>query len=344
MGRVYSWGCNDDKALGRQGNEKTPLLVEAVTTPMNNICAGNSFSVCYNTELNQVYTWGVFRDSNNNIRSPWEPEQVDPKMLDNLQVMKVVCGANHILALAGNTVYTWGNNESYQIGKYFNPDRKSLRSKIRNEDPVEEYKKQCLRPARLLLKNVLNVFAAGDSSYLIQQEKGGKQSVKGFGRNNLGQLGLGHWENQWVPQDIKFFKDKEHIKQIVGGSNHTLFLLENREVFACGKNDEGQCGVLNPEGSERFFMTPQKVGYICPSAQDPNVMDNKDLTVDEIFANGDYCYSLSKENLVYSWGMGDSYVLGNKREENKPTPYLIPSQFFNNLTVNQVLKYFILFQ
>jgi alpha-tubulin suppressor-like RCC1 family protein len=41
-GRVYSWGCNDDSALGREGAENTPILVnKSLSDPMTNITAGD---------------------------------------------------------------------------------------------------------------------------------------------------------------------------------------------------------------------------------------------------------------------------------------------------------------
>lgn len=59
MGKIFSWGNNDDGALGREGSEKR---AEMVNIPeMTNITAGDSFSIAYNTELNVAYQWGVFR-------------------------------------------------------------------------------------------------------------------------------------------------------------------------------------------------------------------------------------------------------------------------------------------
>ncbi len=61
MGRVYSWGCNDDGALGRQESDNQPGLISSITLPMNNIAAGDSHSIAYNTDLNLIYRWGSYR-------------------------------------------------------------------------------------------------------------------------------------------------------------------------------------------------------------------------------------------------------------------------------------------
>ena len=37
--------------------------------------------------------------------------------------------------------------------------------------------------------------------------------------------------------------------------------------------------------------------------------------VQKVFAAGHYCYAISGDN-VYSWGLGENYVLGNREDEN----------------------------
>lgn len=61
-GRVFTWGCNDEGALGRDGNEAYPLMVTGIPS-VNGIAAGDSHSLVYNTEQNCVYQWGLYRNS-----------------------------------------------------------------------------------------------------------------------------------------------------------------------------------------------------------------------------------------------------------------------------------------
>lgn len=61
MGRIYSWGNNDDFALGREGTDNIPGHITTIDIPVNNISAGDSHSVAYNTELNELYLWGSYR-------------------------------------------------------------------------------------------------------------------------------------------------------------------------------------------------------------------------------------------------------------------------------------------
>ena len=66
QGKVYTWGCNDEGALGRIGAENTPIEVaNTINIPITDIAAGDCHSVAYNTNLNQVFLWGLYRVSNN---------------------------------------------------------------------------------------------------------------------------------------------------------------------------------------------------------------------------------------------------------------------------------------
>ena len=61
---VWTWGCNDEGALGRKGAENTPLQVsDTLTTAITDISAGDSHTIAYNTRENCVYYWGCYRVS-----------------------------------------------------------------------------------------------------------------------------------------------------------------------------------------------------------------------------------------------------------------------------------------
>jgi len=60
-GQIYSWGSNDEKALGRDSINTALQVIEKIPFPMNNIAAGDCHSVAYNTDLNLLYVWGSYR-------------------------------------------------------------------------------------------------------------------------------------------------------------------------------------------------------------------------------------------------------------------------------------------
>lgn len=49
-GAVYTWGCNDDGALGRIGNEDKPMHVDNLPIRCTDIVAGDCHSIFYNTK------------------------------------------------------------------------------------------------------------------------------------------------------------------------------------------------------------------------------------------------------------------------------------------------------
>lgn len=60
-GQVYSWGCNDEGALGRTGIENSPELITGLKHRVNHISAGDSHSIAYNTETSKAFLWGLYR-------------------------------------------------------------------------------------------------------------------------------------------------------------------------------------------------------------------------------------------------------------------------------------------
>jgi len=58
--------------------------------------------------------------------------------------------------------------------------------------------------------------------------------------------------------------------------------------------------------------------------------------ISEIYAAGNYCYALERNdnlNQLYSWGMGSSYVLGSRDEENQFRPYTVHPKMFEELPI-----------
>ena len=62
-GAVYTWGCNDEGALGRSGIEDKPLLVSSLPIRCTDASAGDSHTVFYNTDLSRSFFSGLYRVS-----------------------------------------------------------------------------------------------------------------------------------------------------------------------------------------------------------------------------------------------------------------------------------------
>lgn len=62
-GHVFSFGCNDEAALGRTGPENVAMPVAKLTMGVTDIAAGDSHSIAYNTQENKSFYWGCYRVS-----------------------------------------------------------------------------------------------------------------------------------------------------------------------------------------------------------------------------------------------------------------------------------------
>ena len=67
-GTLYSWGCNDDGALGRVGPENVPGRVDgALDIPCTDMSTGDCHSIGYSTSENTVFYWGCYKVSENTL-------------------------------------------------------------------------------------------------------------------------------------------------------------------------------------------------------------------------------------------------------------------------------------
>jgi len=219
------------------------------------------------------------------------------------------------LAIAGKSLFGWGDCELGQIGKL--PHKADL--------PIE----WSLKPQQFATKDVFDVFTACNHSFSLSK-KGKRDVFKAWGLNNWGQLAIGNKTNTCVPTEVEFFLGKK-VKYATGGDHHSIVLLDNGEVYAWGRNDEGQCGLPNnrqDNGDEKDFSVelPVKVPKFT-----------EDIGIGKIRCSMNYNYALSEKNSeVYSWGMGESYVLGNKKDDNEAEPFKIPREFYFNKKVEKV--------
>ena len=220
-GKVYSWGCNDDGALGRSGTENSPGIITGVHG-VNKIDAGDSHSVAISSSLKLVYTWGTYRNSEGNMslanKFPVELTQFSKCK----KIADVACGGNHSLLLVDGKVYAWGDSEFGQIGR----QSRSRRS-VANSLTVES----------IGAKNATRIFAGRNHSFYQAYGK-----IYGWGLNNFGQLGDGTTKNTYLPHEIPGLS-QYNIVQMQGGENHTLALTDRNVLLAWGRNDNFQLGI-----------------------------------------------------------------------------------------------------
>eukprot|EP00826_Nyctotherus_ovalis_P054829 TRINITY_DN721_c0_g1_i1.p1 TRINITY_DN721_c0_g1~~TRINITY_DN721_c0_g1_i1.p1 ORF type:complete len:424 (+),score=112.26 TRINITY_DN721_c0_g1_i1:179-1450(+) len=226
-GKVYSWGCNDDGALGRSGSESEPQLVEGLEVSVAEIAAGDSHSIAYNKELGVVYMWGRYRNVRHGnfmdiVKTPTKMGEFEFK---RKKIQKVVCGAHHTLFLVDGKVSAVGEPENENLGRLVLDRHKKEKSLGFRIERVHQDKGK-----------YTDIFAGNYHSFAIKDGK-----LFAWGLNNYGQLGTGDYKSTRVMKEVRAI-DGAQVANIVGGENHTVALMKNGDVYSWGKNDESQLG------------------------------------------------------------------------------------------------------
>ncbi|MDF2879953.1 MAG: hypothetical protein K0R54_510, partial [Clostridiaceae bacterium] len=130
-------------------------------------------------------------------------------------------------------------------------------------------------------------------------------TVKAWGRNNFGEVGIGNTIQQTSPVTISGLNN---VKQISAGSNFSIALLEDGTVKSWGYNSNGQLGIGN--------FTNQ---------YSPTVIQGL-TNVKEISAGRNFSLALMEDGTVKSWGFNGYGQLGvgTSLFQQRNTPITIP--------------------
>ncbi|XP_062607370.1 regulator of chromosome condensation-like [Saccostrea cucullata] len=265
-GEVYTFGCNDEGALGRntseEGSETLPGKVDFLGRGIQ-LSAGDSHSAVL-TDEGKVFAWGNFRDANGKIGLTPEGIMEKPiEMLPGETVVKIASGGDHLLCLTEKgEIYSCGCAEQGQLGRVaecfsVRGGRKGL------EYILKPGVIRCLRHKSR--KRVLfdDVFCGQYMSYAREKETG---AMYAWGLNNYYQLGkvytvgrgeygrLGHGDSN-EEKRIPAVLDLPPCKQVAAGQAVSYALTESGEVYAWGMGTSQQLG----SGEDEDITTPQKM-------------------------------------------------------------------------------------
>ncbi|NXI66058.1 HERC5 ligase, partial [Anseranas semipalmata] len=138
-------------------------------------------------------------------------------------------------------------------------------------------------------------------------------AVYSWGKNNFGQLGLGHTEDKDCPSYIEAL---EHWKTVFisCGADHTAVLSKDGLVCTFGAGGAGQLG----HNSTRNELTPRVVAELWGARVSQVACGRQHTLV--------YVPSLDK---VYSFGSDEEGQLGNERKANQLIPLPVNSTVDN---------------
>lgn len=240
------------------------------------------------TEDGLVYTWGrnytygVLGDGSTDDFIRNAPEKPLEGLLKGKKIVDAAAGTYHNIVVddEGN-IYGWGRNTDGQLG---------IGSGINiSTTPASVDLSSVGRPKIISLTTGLLFSEALDEN--------GK--VYSWGKNDVGQLGLGHTSTQeYFPQIANIGTEK--IEKISSSYNFTLAITENGKILAWGINNAGQLGI--PTATASYLSVPTLVDSSA---------ELSGSTVTEIMAGGAHSLALTSDNKVFAWGANNHGQLGN---------------------------------
>jgi alpha-tubulin suppressor-like RCC1 family protein len=131
-----------------------------------------------------------------------------------VRLVQVEAGESHFVGLSDTgDLYTWGVGEFGQCARP--PGIHSVPQRVPTPHPVT------------------SIYACGFHTFFYSKK------WYGCGKNGYGELGLGHVLPIYTPTEIPL----QGVVQIVGGLHHCLYRTMQGEVFASGRNSDGQLGL-----------------------------------------------------------------------------------------------------
>ncbi|XP_071325986.1 regulator of chromosome condensation [Trachinotus anak] len=311
-GHVYTFGCNDEGALGRDTTEEGSEMVPGKVTleeKVVQVSAGDSHTAAL-TEDGTVYIWGSFRDNNGviGLLEPMKPSPVPVKVPMTEPVVKIASGNDHLVlvTLEGN-LYTSGTAEQGQLGRV--PEHFSNRGGRKGLGRL-------LVPQMVKVKgkvHFIDAFCGAYFTFAVSKEG----HVYGFGLSNYHQLGTKSTKMCFVPVKLTCFKNSTTSwVDFSGGQHHTLCLDAEGQVYSLGRAEYGRLG-LGQGAEEKSEPTPV-MGMELASG---------------VTCGASVSFAVTREGSVYAWGMGTNLQLGTGEEDDEWSPVKMTGKQLENRAV-----------
>jgi regulator of chromosome condensation len=336
-GEVWTWGCNDDLALGRSGPEHTPAPVEWSAPAAAGAAAADGAAAaaaaaaipaarpeivavtcgdCHTAFLTsdgRVLLCGTFKGTNGYIghsanleksRVPLEVEGLPSSRRKGKRAVQIASGVNHLVVLlADGDVHVLGDGEQGVLGRI--QRTRHRRTGLAACDRVVLPPRRRGAPGKV---RATAVFAGEYHCFAVTADG----DVYAWGLNNFGQLGLGHTEACVGAQLVEPLCGRE-VVQLAGGEHFSLALTARNEVFAFGRGDSGQLGGGVVRARDDAATRPVEITAMIARG------------IVRIACGGSFCAATGADGTLYTWGFGDQHQLGNAEEDDVPTPTAVPA-------------------
>ncbi|KAI8324798.1 RCC1/BLIP-II, partial [Martensiomyces pterosporus] len=314
-GRLWSWGCNDQKALGRGGDEYTAAPVEGLDSVKITKVACSDSATFALSEDGHVYSWGTFRSAEGIMGFTEGIEIQDMPMVVNAfrePIVDLCSGVDHAIALsASGKVYAWGYGQQGQLGRLI----------------MERRRTRGLTPEKLRLQDIHHIGSGSYHSFAVAKDG----TVYAWGLNNFHQLGLrpedgGNEEIVHEPTVVAALNGLGVVK-ISGGEHHSIALTKDGKLYSFGRSDSHQTGLpfdtLATDKESQAANGNESSHKKAITA--PTLVDGAPKLADFV-CGSNHNIALADSGKAYTWGYGEMLQLGNGEEEDIEQPTLLEGQ------------------
>lgn len=308
-GSAYGWGRN---GFGQIGDCSTDQQTEPVRVKLDGIkaVAPGGGHTLYLLEDGTVWGcgagfFGMLGPDNMRVHP------VPVKIEAPTNIVQIASGGSHALALLDDgTVWAWGRDDCGQLA---DGDQTGKRpGSLVQVHAGRDYPLRAL-PAPVEGITGATFVACGGGHSLVVIDDG---SLTTWGLNDCGQLGDGVTVDRKREYRYPVKADVSGVREVAGAYHHTLILLEDGTVRACGINDRGQCG----DGTTIERATPVEVIGIIGAQQVVATGGGGDDNP------GDAGHSIARlaDGTVWGWGNNDFGELGLGHTELQTKPAQVP--------------------
>ncbi|GBG28374.1 RCC1 and BTB domain-containing protein 1 [Hondaea fermentalgiana] len=225
--------------------------------------------------------------------------------LEGSVVVSVVCGSRYTVALSkeGN-VYSWGRGDDNQLGLSKGGALATVPRLVQTLESVR----------------IVSIAARGAHTLALSAEG----RVYAWGRNDEGQLGLGHRDPCKTPTEISFFREHETlVTKIACGKVHSVAISRAGYLYSWGDDDDGATGLAAGEAvlePRRLPSLSDVTDVACGSRHTLVLVDDTNVDA-EITVPRYMCNQL----FAFGWGTYGQLGTGERKARSEPTPVYFPA-------------------
>lgn len=274
-GDVWGWGSNSNYPMGDAAYLKVNTATKIPDiSDVKAIEGGTEFSLFIK---NDGSLWGVgkndkyqmgYIDETENAESAYNITPI--RITERSDFLSVTAGEDFAAAIASDGLYTWGGNQYGQLGNGNNEN--SVPQKIVVALEENEY---------------FTEVKAGTYHCIALTNKG---NVYSWGRNGVGQLGIGNKTNKNVPSKISI----SDVKYINASENQSYAIKNDGTVWAWGTGGDYRLGINNTGSNQKPVHISSLDG----------------MNVEKVVGGNGFSIVVDKNGSMYSFGSNTNGGLG----------------------------------